>query len=116
MINPPPDPAEHEIAELRSEDDGMPEHPAKAEDPAAWAEETAEREKIHAAGYPAGALGRAWADLVQSVDRLALHLRPETRDAALKLGAAAAAGLAVYLLTRKKPRRYFVRDGELFYW
>ena len=116
MINAPPEPAEHEAAELRSEDDGMPEHPAKAADPVSWAEETIEREKAHALGYPTSALGRAFADVVQSLDRIALRFRPEPRNAALTLGLAAGAGLAVYLLTKKRPRRYFVRDGAVYYW
>jgi hypothetical protein len=116
MINAPPEPAEHEAAELRSEDDGMPEHPAKAADPAGWAKETAEREKVHALGYPTSALGRAIADVLHSLDRIALRFRPEPRNAALTLSLAAGAGLAAYLLTRKRSRRYFVHNGEIYRW
>jgi hypothetical protein len=115
LTNLPPDPAEHEAAELRSEDDGMPEHPAKAANPVTWADETAEREKNYALGYPTSAVGRAFTDVMQSLDTIASRFRPETRDAAMKLGLAAAAGFIVYLATKKKPPRYFVHDGEIYY-
>jgi hypothetical protein len=116
MINAPPEPTENHAAARRREHDGMPEHPAKAADPVSWAEETAEREKVHALGYPTSSLGRAITDVLQSLDKIAIRFRPETRNAALTLGLAAGASLAVYLLTRKKPRRYFVRDGAVYYW
>lgn len=42
------DEAADRAAEERSEDDGMPEHPAKARDPARWAAERRERTGHHA--------------------------------------------------------------------
>ena len=44
----PQDETAARAAEERSEDDGMPEHPAKARDPARWAAERRERTDRHA--------------------------------------------------------------------
>ncbi len=43
MLPNPHDETAGRAAEERSEDDGMPEHPAKARDPARWAAERRER-------------------------------------------------------------------------
>lgn len=104
MINPPPDPAASLEAEQRSEDDGMPEHPAKAADPVTWAETLVEREKDHAAGYPTHPIGQAWTDLVHSVSRLADRVRPARPVTTLSTVAGIGAGLAIYLL--------FFRNGR----
>jgi hypothetical protein len=44
-------------AEERSEDDGMPEHPAKARDPIQWAAGRRERVRQHRLGYSPGHAG-----------------------------------------------------------
>jgi hypothetical protein len=104
MLNSPPDPAATLAAEQRAEDDGMPEHPAKAADPAGWADMLVEREKEHALGYPTHPVAQAWTDLIHSAARLIDSVRPRrpvlTTSTVISLGA----GLAVYLL--------FLRNGR----
>ncbi len=107
MINaPPPDPTASLDAELRSEDDGMPEHPAKAADPVSWAEEYEEREKLHTLGYPAHPLAQAWTDFSHRVSRYLDRLPPlpRTQIATLSTVAGVAAGLAVYMLYFRRSR------------
>jgi uncharacterized protein YbdZ (MbtH family) len=107
MINAPPDPAASLEAEQRSEDDGMPEHPLKAVDPAGWAEEHVEREKAAALGYPSSRVGQAWTDLMHTAVRLIDRVRPANYATAVSAASAVAgigAGLAIYLL--------FIRNGR----
>jgi hypothetical protein len=104
MLNSPPDPGATLEAELRSEDDGMPEHPGKAADPAGWADTLVEREKEHTLGYPTHPVAQAWTDLIHSAARLIDSVRPQrpivTASTVIGLGA----GLAVYML--------FMRNGR----
>jgi hypothetical protein len=107
MLNPPPDPTATLEAELRADDDGMPEHPVKAADPVAWAETLVEREKEHALGYPTHPVAQAWTDLINSAARLIDSIRPTrpvlTTSTVLGLGA----GLAVYMLFMRSGRRRY---------
>ena len=88
MINAPPDPAASLEAEQRSEDDGMPEHPLKAVDPAGWAEEHVEREKAAALGYPSSRVGQAWTDLMHTAVRLIDRVRPAKHATAVSAASA----------------------------
>ena len=105
MINPPPDPVATLEAEQRADDDGMPEHPAKAADPIRWAETLVEREKEHTLGYPAHPVAQAWTDLLHTVDRLIGRVRPHRPAITLTTAAAVGAGVAVYLLLLRNDRR-----------
>jgi hypothetical protein len=69
MTSVPPDPSAAEQAELRSEDDGMPVHPAKSNDPVSYADEHEERERAAAAGYPTSPI-RRYADAAHSVTKI----------------------------------------------
>jgi hypothetical protein len=107
MINAPPDPAASLEAEQRSEDDGMPEHPRKAVDPAAWAEDQVEREKAAAVGYPTNPVSQAWTDLMHTALRLLDRVRPRTPATAISAASAVAgvgAGVAIYLLFIRRAR------------
>ena len=77
-------------AEERSEDDGMPEHPAKARDPARWAAERRERtgHRAPAAGRGAGRTGMVGLALVSCAALAALAF---ARSAFRRVGAAARA-------------------------
>jgi hypothetical protein len=107
MLNPPPDPDASLEAEQRADDDGMPEHPLKATDPVSWADDLAEREKIHAAGYPIHPVARAWADLTHTASRLVDRLTPArpvmTTSTVLGIGA----GLAIYMLLLRNGRQRY---------
>jgi len=105
LKNAPPDPAASLEAELRADDDGMPEPPLKAEHPRAWARELDEREKLHAAGYPVHPVARAWADVLHSLSRLAGDLRPPRRVTTTATVAGIGVGLAAYYLLLRS-RRY----------
>jgi hypothetical protein len=98
LKNAPPDPAASLEAELRADDDGMPEPPEKAEHPRAWAKDLEEREKLHAAGYPVHPVGRAWADVLHSASRLFDDLRPPRRVTTAATIAGIGVGLAAYYL------------------
>jgi hypothetical protein len=111
MINAPPDPAASLEAEQRSEDDGMPEHPAKAADPVAWADDHIEREKAAAAGYPTTTIGQAWADLMHDALKLIERVRPTRKATAISAASVVVgmgAGLAFYAL--------YLRDRRPRYW
>ena len=108
MINAPPDPAASLEAEQRSEDDGMPEHPRKASDPAAWAKEQVEREKAAALGYPVNPIAQAWTDLMHTAVRLLDRVRPMKPATAITAASAVVgigAGMAIYLLFLRSDRR-----------
>jgi hypothetical protein len=102
MLNAPPDPDANLEAELRADDDGMPEPPLRAANPRAWARDREEREKFHAAGYPVHPVGRAWTDLLHSASRLLDHLRPPPRSVTTIAGIGV--GIAVYLLLSRNGR------------
>ena len=51
-------------AEERSEDEGMPEHPAKARDPVRWAADRRERVSQRRSGHPPGHTGLSGIALV----------------------------------------------------
>jgi hypothetical protein len=104
MINAPPDPAATLEAEQRADDDGMPEHPAKAADPVLWADTLEEREKEQALGYPTHRVGQAFTDLVHTFNRLIDRVRPPRPATTLSTVVAVSAGVAIYLL--------FIRDGR----
>ena len=101
MLNAPPDPDANLEAELRADDDGMPEPPLRAENPKAWDKDRAEREKFHAAGYPVHPVGRAWTDLMHSASRVLDHLRPPRSMTTATAIAGIGVGIAVYLLLRR---------------
>jgi hypothetical protein len=109
MLNSPPDPTATLDAEQRADDDGMPEHPAKAADPAAWADTLVERERQQALGYPTHPVAQAWTDLIHSAARLIDGVRPRrpvvTASTVLGLGV----GLAVYALFIRNGRRRYYR-------
>lgn len=98
MLNAPPDPAASLEAEMRADDEGMPEPPEKVAHPRAWARELEEREKLHAAGYPVHPIGRAWMDVLHSLSRLLGDLRPPRRATTTAAVAGVGLGLAVYFL------------------
>jgi hypothetical protein len=104
LKNAPPDPAANLEAEMRADDEGMPEPPQKVAHPRAWARELEEREKLQAAGYPVNPVGRAWADLLHSVSRLLEDLRPPRRVTTTATIAGIGAGLAVYFLLLRNRR------------
>jgi hypothetical protein len=104
MLNSPPDPTATLQAEQRADDDGMPEHPAKAADPVAWADTLVEREKEHALGYPTHPVAQAWTDLIHSAARLIDSVRPARPVITLSTVAGIGAGLIVYQL--------FLRNGR----
>ena len=106
LRNAPPDPAANLEAEMRADDEGMPEPPRKVAHPRAWARELDEREKLHAAGYPVHPVGRAWTDMLHNLSRLIDDLRPPRRATTAAAVAGIAIGLATYyLLLRKKHYR-----------
>jgi hypothetical protein len=109
MLKSPPDPAATLEAEQRADDDGMPEHPAKAADPIAWAETLVEREKEHALGYPTHPVAQAWTDLIHSAARLVDSVRPQRPVVTASTLLGAGAGLAVYLLFMRNGRRRYYR-------
>jgi hypothetical protein len=98
LKNAPPDPAANLEAEMRADDEGMPEPPEKVAHPRAWARELEEREKLHAAGYPVNPVGRAGMDVLHSLSRLAGDLRPPRRVTAAAAIAGIGLGLAAYFL------------------
>ena len=104
MLNAPPDPHANLEAELRADDDGMPEPPLRAEDPKAWARDRHEREKFHAAGYPVHPVSRAWTDLLHSGNRLIEDLRPPRSVTTAVTIAGIGIGLAAYLLFIRNER------------
>jgi len=104
LKNAPPDPDANLEAELRADDDGMPEPPLRAENPKAWDKDRAEREKYHAAGYPVHPVGRAWADLMHSASRLLNDLRPPRQVTTAVTIAGIGIGLAAYFLLLRKER------------
>jgi hypothetical protein len=104
LKNAPPDPAANLEAELRADDDGMPEPPQKAEHPRAWARTLDEREKLSAAGYPVHPVARAWADMLHSLSRLLDDLRPPRRVTTMATIAGLGVGLAAYFLLLRNKR------------
>jgi hypothetical protein len=109
MLNSPPDPTATLEAEQRAEDDGMPEPPAKAADPAGWADALVEREKQYALGYPTHPVAQAWTDLIHSAARLVDSVRPQRPVVTLSTVAGVAAGLAVYVLFLRNGRHRYYR-------
>ena len=107
MINPPPDPVATLEAEQRADDDGMPEHPAKAANPVGWADTLEVREKEHAAGYPTSPLGQAAADVLHGIHRLIDRIRPARPVTTLSTVAAVGVGIAVYLLFIRNDRYHY---------
>lgn len=105
MLNAPPDPAANLEAEMRADDEGMPEPPLKVAHPRAWDKEREEREKLHAAGYPVHPVSRAWADVLHSTSRLLGHLRPPPRMTSTTAIAGVGLGLAAYFLLRSRGHR-----------
>jgi hypothetical protein len=105
LKNAPPDPAASLEAEMRADDEGMPEPPQKVAHPRAWARELEEREKLHAAGYPVHPVSRAWTDLLQSLSRLLGDLRPPRRVTTTVTIAGIGVGIAAYFLLLRN-RRY----------
>lgn len=104
LKNAPPDPAASLEAELRADDDGMPEPPLRAENPRAWDRDRVEREKYHAAGYPVSPVGRAWTDVLHSAGRLVDDLRPPRSVSTVATIAGIGLGLAAYLLLTRNGR------------
>ena len=104
MLNAPPDLAASLEAELRADDDGMPEHPLKTAHPRAWARDHAEREKLHAAGSPVHSVGRAWTDLLHSANRLIDDLRPRRPVTTAVTIAGIGVGIAAYFLLLRNRR------------
>ncbi len=81
-------------AEERNEDDGMPEHPAKARDPARWAAERRKRTGLRAPPAERGA-GRTGMVGLASVSCAVLAALTVARGAFRRMGAGArAAALA----------------------
>ena len=78
-------------AEERSEDDGMPEHPAKARDPARWAAERLERTGRRAPVAERGAAGRTGMVSLAMVSCAALAALAFARSAFRRVGAGARA-------------------------
>ncbi len=107
MINPPPDPAATLEAEQRADDDGMPERPAKAADPVAWADTLDAREKEHTLGYPTHPVGQAFADLLHTFNSLIDRVRPARPVTTLSAIAAVGAGMAIYLLFIRNDRNRY---------
>ena len=105
LKNAPPDPAANLEAEMRADDEGMPEPPEKVAHPRAWARELEEREKLHAAGYPVNPVGRAWTDVLHSLSRVLGDLRPRRQVTTATTIAGIAVGLTVYYLLFRD-RRY----------
>jgi len=105
LKNAPPDPAANLEAEMRADDEGMPEPPEKVAHPRTWARELEEREKLHAAGYPVHPVGRAWADVLHSLSRVLGDLRPPRQVTTATTIAGIGVGLAVYYLLFRD-RRY----------
>ena len=105
LKNAPPDPAANLEAEMRADDEGMPEPPQKVAHPRAWARELDEREKLHAAGYPVHPVGRAWMDVLHSLSRLRDDLRPRRRVTMTVAVAGIGVGFATYFLLLRN-RRY----------
>lgn len=104
MLNAPPDPDANLEAELRADDDGMPEPPLRAKHPRTWARDRVEREKYHAAGYPVHPVGRAWTDLLHSASRLIHDLRPPRQVTTVVTVASIGIGLATYFLLLRNGR------------
>jgi hypothetical protein len=104
MLNAPPDPAANLEAEMRADDEGMPEPPEKVAHPRAWARRREEREKLHAAGYPVHPVSRAWTDVLHSTSRLLDDLRPRRRVTSTATIAGLGAGIAVYFLLLRNRR------------
>ena len=77
-------------AEERSEDDGMPEHPAKAHDPVRWAAERRERTAHHAPTAERGS-GRIGVVGLAMVSCTALAALAFARSAFRRMGAGAKA-------------------------
>jgi hypothetical protein len=109
MLNSPPDPTATLEAEQRADDDGMPEHPAKAADPIAWADTLVAREKELALGYPTHPVAQAWTDLIHSAARLIDSVRPQRPVVTVSTVLGVGAGLAVYLLFMRTGRRRYYR-------
>ena len=86
----PHDETADRAAEERSEDDGMPEHPAKARDPARWA---AERREVTGRSAPAAerASGRSGVFSMAMVSCAALAALAFARSAFRRMGAGARA-------------------------
>ncbi len=115
MLQSAPDPAATLEAEQRADDDGMPEHPAKAADPIAWAETLVEREKEHALGYPTNPLrplaGQTCCTAAaRLVDRV--QAGASGRDRVDHRSRAGGPGLAVYLLFMRNGRRRYYRSSS----
>jgi hypothetical protein len=100
----PPDPETAQQAELRSEDDGMPVHPAKERDPVGYADTHEEREKAAAAGYPAHPVARALVDAGYIVTSLIDDLRAPRNRLAVTAAGLIGFSLAALVLTRSSPR------------
>jgi hypothetical protein len=100
MTTLPPDPAAAHEAELRSEDDGMPVHPAKSDDPAAYAETHEERERAAAAGYPAHPVARAVADANHLIASVVDELTAPRNRMVVTVAGLLGFGLAALLLQR----------------
>ena len=111
MTNLPPDPEAAEIAELRSEDDGMPVHPEKVKHPRRYAKTHKEREKAAAAGYPTDPVRRVLADAEHNLDQIAGELTAPRNRRLVAVAGAIGFGLAILLIERiyhrPRRRRYF---------
>lgn len=107
MTNLPPDPEAAEIAELRSEDDGMPVHPEKAKNPRRYAKTRAEREKSAAAGYPADPARRVLANVGHNLSAISGELAAPKNRRLVAVAGAIGFGLAILLIERAyhRPRR-----------
>jgi len=113
MMNVPPDPSAAETAELRSEDDGMPVHPAKSEDQAGYAAEHAERERKVAAGYPVSRIGRAYADAIHSASHFVDDLLAPKNRSLVTVAGLLGFGLAMLLIERSVAQPVGTRRGKL---
>jgi hypothetical protein len=100
MTSVPPDPTAAEEAELRSEDDGMPVHPAKSANPAGYAADHDERERAAAAGYPTSPIWRACADMTHSVTAIVDELLAPKNRTVVTVAGLIGFGLTVVLLER----------------
>ena len=94
----PPDPSAAEQAELRSEDDGMPVHPDKSDDPVAYADGHVERARRADAGYPVGTIGRAYADASLAVTGIVDDLLAPKNRTVVAVAGLLGFGLAALLL------------------
>jgi hypothetical protein len=100
MTTFPPDPAAAYEAELRSEDDGMPIHPAEADDPVAYADTHEERERAAAAGYPAHPVARAVTDANHLITAVVDDLMAPRNRVVVTVAGLVGFGLAALLLQR----------------